>query len=80
MCPLEEKTECLLADQWNKLLHVDIDDTSFLSQLIEEFNNDVKIVLNYENKSITLVGEEKMVHKVRFKMFKELCQELTMLG
>ena len=80
LCPLEEKTERLLADQWNKLLHVDLDDTSFLSQLVEEFKNELKVTLDYENKSITFVGEEQVVLKVRHKLFKKICQELTVLG
>jgi len=78
--PLEERTECLFADQWNKLLHVNFDDTSFLSQLIEKFNNKVKIGLDYENKSITFIGEDQIIQEVRRKLFEEICQELPMLG
>lgn len=78
--PLEEQTERLFADQWNKLLHVNFDDTSFLSQLIEEFNNKIKIDLDYENKSVTFVGIDQIVQEVRRKLFEEICQELPMLG
>ena len=82
LCPLEETTEHLFADQWNKLTHVAIgcDDVSFLSQLIEEFSNDVNIDLDYTNKSITFLGKEQMVLKVKHKLFKEVCQDLSMLG
>ena len=80
LCSLEEKNECLFVDQWNKLLHVNFDDTSILSQLIAEFDNAVKIDLDYETKSIIFVGEEQMVLKVRDKLFKEICQELSVLG
>ena len=77
---LEETTEHLFADQWNKLMHVGCDDTNFLSQLIEEFSNDVKIDLDYANKAITFVGKEQMVLKVKHKLFKKICQDLLMLG
>ena len=80
LCSLEENTERLSADQWNRLLHVNLDDTSFLSQLIEEFSNEVKIDLDYKSKSISFVGQEQMIQKVRNKLFEEICQELTMLG
>ena len=80
LCSLEEKTESLFADQWNKLLHVDFDNNSFLSQLIEEYDSEVKIDLDYETKSITFVGEEQMVLKVRQTLFAEVCQEIPMLG
>ena len=80
LCPLEETTEHLLADQWNKLMLVGCDDTSFLSQLIEEFSNEVKVDLDYTNKSITFIGKEQMVLKVKHILFKRICQELPMLG
>ena len=80
LCPLEETTEHLFADQWNKLMHVGCDDTSFLSQLIEKFSNDVNIDLDYTKKSITFVGKEQMVLKVKHKLFKKICQDLSMLG
>ena len=80
LCSVEERTECLFADQWNKLLHVDFDNTNFLSQLIEDYNSEVKIDLDYENKSITFVGEEQMVLKVKQTLFTEVCQNLPMLG
>ena len=80
LCSLEETTEHLFADQWNKLMHVSCDDTSFLSQLIEEFSNDVKIDLDYANKSITFVGKEQMVLKIKHKLFKKICQDLKLLG
>lgn len=80
MCSLEEKTDHLFADQWNKLLHVDLDDTSVLSRLIEEFSNELKVDLDYENKSITFIGKEQMVLRVRDKLFNDICQELPMLG
>ena len=80
LCLLEETTEQLFADQWNKLMHVGCDGMSFLSQLIEEFINDVKIDLDYANKSITFVGKEEMVLKVKHKLFKKICENLSMLG
>lgn len=81
LCTMEEETHTLVTKQWNKVLHVNLeDDTSILSQLKEEFTNKVKIDLDYEDKSITFVGEEEMVQKVRHKLFNELCQELPMLG
>ena len=80
LCSLEEKTERLCADQWNKLLHVDFDNNSILSQLIEEYDSEIKIDLDYGTKSITFVGEEQMVLKVRQILFTEVCQELPMLG
>ena len=80
LCPLEETTEHLFAKQWNKLMHVGCDDMSFLSQLIEEFSSEVEVGLDYTNKSITFVGKEQMVLKVKHKLFKNVCQELPMLG
>ena len=80
LCLLEETTEHLFADQWNKLMHVGCDGTNFLSQLIEEFINDVKIDLDYANKSITFIGKERMVLKIKHKLFKKICQDLSMLG
>ena len=80
LCLLEETTEHLFADQWSKLMHVGCDGTNFLSQLIEEFINDVKIDLDYANKSITFIGKERMVLKVKHKLFKKICQDLSMLG
>ena len=77
---LEETTERLVADHWNRLILVGSDDTSILSQLTKEFNNDVRIDLDYANKSITFVGKKQMILKVRQKLFKEICREFMMLG
>ena len=80
LSPLEEATEQLVADQWNRLMLVGSDDTSILSRLTKEFNNEVRIDLDYANKSIKFVGKEQMILKLRQKLFEEICRELIMLG
>ena len=80
LSPLEEMTECLVTDQWNRLMLVGSDDSSILSRLTKEFNNEVRIDLDYANKSITFVGKEQTILKLRQKLFEEICRELIMLG
>ena len=68
----------LTSNNWNKLTHVNEDDTSFISQLISDYS-EVKIDLDCRNRSVSIMGPQVFVLEVRKKIFKEIYQELPLL-
>ena len=75
---LGESTDYMSSDNWNKLISVNANATSFISQLISD-HLEVNINLNYRCQSVTIVGPKLTVVKVRNKILDKIYQELSLL-
>ena len=75
---LGESTDCMSSGNWNKLLSVDANAASFISQMISD-HPELRITLDHKNLSITIVGPNETVMKVRNEMLDKIHRDLLLL-
>ena len=75
---LGESIDYMSSDSWNKLISIDKNAASFMSQLISD-HSELKIDLDYRNQSVTIVGPKATVVKTRNKILDKIYQELLLL-
>ena len=75
---LGESTDYMSSDSWNKLLSVDTNAASFMSQMISD-HPELNIILDQKNLAVTIVGPNETMLKVRNKMLDKIHRELSLL-
>ena len=75
---LGESVDYMSSDNWNKIISASANATSFVSQLISN-HLELKIILDHKNRSVTIVGLNETVVKVRNKMLDKIYSKLLLL-
>jgi len=75
---LGESVDYMSSDNWNKIISVSANATSFVSQLVSN-HLELKIILDHKKRSVTIVGPNETVVKVRNKMLDKIYSKLLLL-